>query len=160
MSLIHAPTRVGFAAGAATFLLVAVATLSCGYPQSRSPSSTAQAQPSATEGANPATIDPTAIPTQTQPAHVPPPPDQLPTPRPTDPPITRTPRPRLPTAMDIKVDGNGKYYADVDGCRWAEYGRFTDELTSEEAVGMQTPCLPDGGLHYVPATGAVRPFIR
>jgi hypothetical protein len=156
--MINTRMRPGIAADASILFLVAVAAFSCGSPQTSIPSPTAQPQSIATVSADPASVDPTAIPTQTQPAHVPPPPDSI-TPRPTDRSITPEPRPRFPTAADIKMDGSGKYYADVDGCRWNEYGRFINPQTGEGFVGMQTPCLPDEGLHYSPATGEVAPFI-
>jgi hypothetical protein len=175
------------AAVIAVVLLVAGASLSCGSPETRSSSlsptalaePTAEAEPTptiapvakaeptptaeraatATAEASPSAIDPTAIPTQTPPAHVPPPPDSI-TPRPTDVPVTPKPRPRLPVATDIKLNGSGKYYADVDSCHWAETVRLTDRGTGYEQVVMQTPCLPYEGLHYTPATGAVDYFVQ
>jgi hypothetical protein len=66
----------------------------------------------------------------------------------------------MPTADDIKLGDDGKYYAEVDGCRWDEYGRFEDPSSGEESIGMQTPCLEYEGLHYIPATGEVLYFIQ
>jgi hypothetical protein len=82
------------------------------------------------------------------------------TPRPADRPFTPRPRPVMPVAADIKLGSDGKYYADVDGCHWAEYGRFADPQTGGEEIGMQTPCLPYEGLHYNPKTGALSYFIQ
>jgi hypothetical protein len=101
---------------------------------------------------------PTAIPSETA-TLVPPDPSLLATPRPTDAPFTPKRRPQLPAASDIHLDGDGKYVADVDGCHWAEFGRFPVAGTDEVEVGMQTSCLPDEGLHYNPRTGQLDFFI-
>lgn len=106
--------------------------------------------PPPTEVPSPPTITSTPIP---------PLPGTFPT-RPPDPPYTPEPRPDLPTAADMYVGTDGKYYAFVDGCRWDEVWRGPHPLTGATTVTMQSPCLPNGGIHYSPSTGEVTEFVQ
>jgi hypothetical protein len=137
--------------------LVLASAVSCGDPAEPDPTRTlaiVEATPTSRVTPHPATIEPSLPPTSTW---TPPNPESI-TPLPTAPPVTEEPRPRMPAADDIKLGDNGKYYADVDGCRWDEYGTF--DIGGVEEVAMQTPCLPQEGLHYIPATGEVAYFIQ
>lgn len=55
----------------------------------------------------------------------------------------------MPVAKDIRLDADGKYVADVDGCHWRETGEF------ENLVIMQTACLPYEALNFNPLTGEI-----
>ena len=110
------------------------------------------------DACSPPRRSPSAEPSETA-TLMPPDPSLLKTPRPTDVPFTPKPRPRMPVAADIHRGDDGKYVADVDGCHWAEFGRFPIANTSDIEVGMQTPCLPDEGLHFNPRTGEIDYFI-
>jgi hypothetical protein len=66
----------------------------------------------------------------------------------------------VPVAADIKLGRDGKYYADVDGCHWAETTHGGDPGSDSEWVVLQTPCLPYEGMHFYPKTGAVDYFIQ
>ena len=98
------------------------------------------------EPSTPIPPPPSAVPSET-PSWTPTDPSQV-TPRPTDPPFTPKPRPRMPIASDIHLAGDGKYIADVDGCHWAEFGRFSAPGSTDTEVGMATPCLPEIALHF------------
>ena len=84
----------------------------------------------------------------------PPLPGTFPT-RPPDPPFTPEPRPATPTADDIKIGSNGKYYARVDGCRWDEFRRAVGDDGTVVEVGLTTPCLPGEAIIYYPGSGEV-----
>ena len=153
------------AIAAAAALTGAVLVVACGDPEV----STYRSDPEALETptSTPYFGTPTPVPTATRPVapSVPPtvtstliPPDpRFVTPEPTAVPVTAGPR--WPIASDIKLDATGKYYAEVDGCRWDEYGRFPKPLNpAETEVGMQSPCFPSEGLRYNLSTGEVTYF--
>ena len=67
----------------------------------------------------------------------------------------------MPIESDLRIGSDGKYYAEVDGCRWDEFGRFPDSTSpGTETVGMQTPCLPYELLHYNTTTGEIQYLIQ
>lgn len=110
-------------------------------------------------GAVPA--DPTAIPTITPPARVPPPPDQLrnPSPAPEEP--TPAFEVLLPAASEIKLDDAGRYYADgAKGCPWTESSRARSIDRMSEEILFTNTCDDEVFLRYSPATGKTTLFAQ
>ena len=102
--------------------------------------------PAPTEPPTPTLPAPTEPPTATTAATTEPPPT----------PDTRVPIRDLPTADQIPLGPDGKYFiADRgDGCRWVEHSRDVSQDLGEQVV-LVTDCPVDFGILFRPGTGEV-----